>query len=129
MKVLYNGAAHPYASLSRLDAGANCQRFAFALLEHFGYEMAPMRSSELWADRKYTRRVSRMRLCDILMFNREERAWGAHLAVYVGNGRAIHLSKTVGLPAIWELGEFARYPRYTVLLGIKRPILRVSLSG
>src|ERR1700733_2908877 len=78
MKVRYNGAAHPFASIAGLEAGANCQRFAFALLEHFGYAIAPMRSSELWDDRSFTRRVKRMRPCDILMFNREENAWGAH---------------------------------------------------
>src|ERR1700733_14337156 len=111
MKVRYNGAAHPFASIAGLEAGANCQRFAFALLEHFGYAIAPMRSSELWDDRSFTRRVKRMRPCDILMFNREENAWGAHVAMYVGDGHAIHLSKALGLPAIWELAEFARNPR------------------
>lgn len=126
LNVRYNGAAHPYACVTGLDAGANCQRFAFALLEHFGYEIAPMRSSELWADRRFTRRVHRMRPCDILMFNRDKRAWGAHLALYVGNGRAIHLSKEVGLPAIWELAEFERCPRNKILLGIKRPIVRAG---
>jgi len=126
LKVRYNGAAHPHASLTGLEAGANCQRFAFALLEHFGYAIAPMRSRELWADRRFTRRVHRMRPCDILMFNREEKAWGAHLAMYVGNGRAIHLSKALGLPAIWDLAEFARCPRYKILLGIKRPIVRAG---
>src|ERR1700733_9556831 len=115
MKVRYNGAAHPLAKIRGLEAGANCQRFVFALLEHFGYAIAPMRSSELWDDRSFTRRVKRMRPCDILMFNRDESLWGAHLAMYVGNGRAIHLSKEVGLPASWRLAQVPRVSRYRVM--------------
>jgi cell wall-associated NlpC family hydrolase len=124
MAVRYNGAAHPLTRAKGLDDGANCQRFVYALLAHFGYEVAPMRSSELWADREFTCQTDRMRPLDILMFNREEKARGAHLALYLGNHRAIHLSKSVGVPTIWPLSEFARQAQYTVLVGIKRPILR-----
>jgi len=123
MAVRYNGAAHPLARAAGLAEGANCQRFVYALLEHFGYRLAPMRSSELWTDCEFTHRAHRMRPLDILMFNREAKAWGAHLALYVGNQRAIHLSKSVGVPAIWSLSEFAQHQRYKVLVGIKRPIL------
>ena len=128
MAVRYNGAAHPLTRAAGLEEGANCQRFVYALLDRFGYELAPMRSSELWTDRKFTRLAYRMRPLDILMFNRDMNAWGAHLALYLGNHRAIHLSKSVGLPVIWSLSEFARHDRYKTLLGIKRPIIRIQYT-
>jgi lipoprotein Spr len=104
---------------------ANCQRFVFELLRHFGYEIGPMRSTELFADRQFTRTVRRMRPLDILMFNRDRIAWGAHLAVYLGEGRAIHLSKEVGVPAVWEISQFLVRERYRTLVAIKRPIRRI----
>jgi len=84
--------------------------------------MGPMRSSELWADRRFTRTVRRMRPMDILMFNRNRGAWGAHLALCLGDARAIHLSKEIGRPAVWEVAEFREHERYRTLVGIKRPI-------
>jgi len=123
MRIRYNGARHPLsASGSIFREGANCQRFVFDLLAHFGYEVGPMRSSELFADREFTRAARRMRRFDILMFNREQRAWGAHLALYLGDNRAIHLSKEVGRPAIWTIPEFFARERYRTLVAIKRPM-------
>jgi lipoprotein Spr len=121
LRVHYNGAAHPLAKFCGLTHGANCQRFVFELLKHFGYEIAPMRSSELYADRIYTRRVSRVRPLDILMFNRDENPWGAHLALYLGDGRATHLAKAIGHPVVWNLQDFD-CERYRVLVAIKRPV-------
>ena len=121
-RVRYNGAAHPLANVSGLSSGANCQRFVFELLKHFGYEIAPMRSSELCEDRTFTQRVLRIRALDILMFNRDESAWGAHLALYLGKGRAIHLAKAIGRPVVWEVPDFFAFERYRVLVAIKRPI-------
>jgi len=129
LNVRYNGAAHPLAAFDGFSRGANCQRFVFELLRHFGYEIVRMRSSELWEDRVYTRSVSRKRPLDILMFNRKNDAWGAHLALFLGGGRAIHLCKAVGRPATWELSDFARIEAYKVLLGIKRPIRKLGQSG
>ena len=123
-RVRYNGAAHPLAAMPGLSRGANCQRFVFELLKHFGYEIAPMRSSELCEDRTFTQRVSRMRAFDILMFNRDERAWGAHVALYLGNGRAIHLAKAIGRPVIWDVPDFFASEGCRVLVAIKRPIRR-----
>ena len=122
LAVRYNGAAHPQAPIAGLNLGANCQRFVFELLRHFGYEVGAMRSSELWSDRIYTRTVYRKRRFDILMFNGTDCAWGAHLALYLGNGRAIHLCKAIGRPAIWSESQFARCDEYKVLVAIKRPI-------
>ena len=73
---VYNGAAHAQADMSGLSRGANCQRFAVELLTHLGYEVAPIRSSELCDDRTSTRCVSRMRRLEILTLNCGEMAWG-----------------------------------------------------
>ena len=129
MRVRYNGARHPLAGPGSIfDEGANCKRFVFELLRHFGYEVGAMRSSELWDDRRFTRPVSRMRQLDILMFNRTDRSWGAHLALCLGNGLAVHLSEQVGRAAIWEVSEFPKHERYRSLVGIKRPIRRLTAA-
>ncbi len=124
MCVRYNAARHPLAGRASIfDEGANCQRFVFELLSHFGYEVGAMRSSELWDDRRFTRPVRCMRELDILMFNRTDKAWGAHLALCLGNRLGIHLSKELGRPAVWNVAEFYRHERYRTLVGIKRPIV------
>jgi hypothetical protein len=129
MRVRYDGVRHPLAGPGSIfREGANCQRFVFELLRHFGYEVGPMRSSELYADRRFTRSVRRMRALGLLMFNRNAISWGAHLALYIGDGRAIHLSKEVGKPVIWEVAEFSKHERYRTLVGVKRPIQPVSID-
>jgi hypothetical protein len=106
MRVRYDGRRYPGAPGSRgLGAGANSQRFAYEILRHFGREIPALRSSELWSDTRFTRRVIRTRPLDLLLFNRTRRAWGAHVAVYLGSGIAIHLCQAVGRPAIWSLNE------------------------
>jgi hypothetical protein len=129
LSVRYDGARHPLARpRSIFREGANCQRFVFELLKHFGYGIAPMRSSELWADRRYTRRVFNTRPLDILMFDRDRDGRGAHLALYLGEGHAIHLSKQVGRSAIWEVSEFLGHARYRTLVEIKRPLRATAAS-
>ncbi|HUY27819.1 MAG TPA: hypothetical protein VMV27_10410 [Candidatus Binataceae bacterium] len=121
LRVQYNGARHPGApKLRGLAHGANCQHFAYELLRHDGLAVPDLRSSDLWRDKRFTRRVVRLRPLDLLLFNRTRRAWGAHVAVYLGQRRAIHLSNQVGTPAIWTLEEFAEHERYQVYLGAKR---------
>jgi len=44
---------------------------------------------------------------DMLMLKREERAWGAHAALYLGNGRAIHLARAIGRLVICDVREFS----------------------
>lgn len=63
-----------------------------------------------------------LRALDLLLFNRTPDPYGAHIALYLGEGRAIHLSKQVGRPAEWSLEEFAQLPEYSVLIGAKRPL-------
>jgi lipoprotein Spr len=123
LRVRYNGARHPLAGPGSIfREGTNCQRFVFELLRHFGFEVGLMRSSELHADRRFTRLVRDPRSLDIMMFNRDRSAWGAHLALCLADGLAIHLSREIGKPAIWPIEEFFRHERYRTLIGIKRPI-------
>lgn len=107
----------PDADLSR---GANCQLFAYRLLAENGLALPAFRSSELWSDTVHTQRVTHLRPLDLLLFNREDEAYGAHVAVWLGEDRALHLAKEAGVPEIWPLARFAAEPRYRVIIGAKR---------
>lgn len=122
LTVSYNAAIHPGATHpADLSTGANCQVFAYALLAHFGIAFPPLRSSELWTDTEHSQVVSDFQPLDLLLFGKTSDAFGAHVAVHVGEGRAIHLSRAVGLPVEWPIEEFAAYENYRVLIGGKRP--------
>lgn len=114
---IYPGVVHP----TDLSAGANCQVFAYALLAHFGIAFPPLRSSELWADTGHSHMVSVFQPLDLLLFGKTSDAFGAHVAVYVGEGEAIHLSRAIGRPIEWPVAEFAAHENYRVLIGGKRP--------
>ena len=118
---IYNAAHFPGAPESRgLEGGANCQQFAYELLRHFGLAIPDFRSSELWADDVYTAVVSDLQPLDLLLFNDKSDPFGAHVAVYLGGERAIHLCQAIGRPAVWTLEEFRATPRYAVFIGAKR---------
>lgn len=104
--------------------GANCQLFAYALLEFYGLEAPPWRSSELWDDTQLSCRATVLAPLDLLLWNRTPEAWGAHVGVYLGEGYAAHLSKAAGVPLSWPLGAFAQRPEYRVRLGAKRLLRR-----
>jgi lipoprotein Spr len=119
--VEYDGANFPRESVGyQVTTGANCQVFAYALLQHFGIAIPPLRSSELWSDTRFTRRVSDYCPLDLLLFNRTEAARGAHVALFVGENKAIHLSASERRPVIWQLEDFATREEYAFLLGGKR---------
>ncbi|MDQ3402447.1 MAG: NlpC/P60 family protein [Actinomycetota bacterium] len=109
--------------VSDLREGANCQRFAYAVLAHFGLHVAPTRSSELWADTA-TIRVSHPEPLDLLLFNKTADAWGAHVGVWIGDDQVLHLCSEVGKPAVWRMADFASRARYRELVGIKRVLAR-----
>jgi hypothetical protein len=106
--------------LCPMAAGANCQNFAYEILRHFGLRLPYLRSSNLWEDTEHTTIAQEPRALDLLLFNRTERAWGAHVALHVGEGQAIHLSKKIGSPVVWPLARFHELPEYRVLIGVKR---------
>jgi len=115
--VPYRGECFPARDIV---AGANCQAFAYALLRHFGRAISDFRSSDLWDDVRETERVRDLEPLDLLLFNRTADPYGAHVGVWLGEGRVIHLAKRVGLPAVWPLERFAREPGYEVVIGAKR---------
>lgn len=120
--VPYDGARIPTEGpLPDHARGANCQLFAYALLAHFGRTLPPFRSSDLWTDTAHTALVTGpFEPLDLLLFNPTLDPWGAHVAVSLGGEQAIHLSKRVGLPAVWSLQHFASETDYRVLIGAKR---------
>jgi cell wall-associated NlpC family hydrolase len=119
--VPYYGARTPDQT-NDLSDGANCQRFAYAVLGHLGQSIPSFRSSELWEDARYTQRVTQFQPMDLLLFGPDSNAWGAHVALCAGDGHVLHLSKHVGFPAVWSFAQFEGLPRYQVLIGAKRII-------
>lgn len=117
--VRYVGAQIP-DSRNGLEQGANCQRFAYAVLGHFGIVVPPWRSSALWADKDVTEPVAPpYRPLDLLLFNGQPEAYGAHIGLWTG-ADVLHLCRAEGRPAIWPLSRFAGTPRYACLVGAKR---------
>ncbi|MFJ9412865.1 cell wall hydrolase [Streptomyces sp. NPDC101227] len=137
--VSYSVARHPGAGAPEcpspggdpaagLAGGANCQRYAYAVLRHFGLVVPPLRSAELWADELATVRVERPRPLDLVLFDGgpvEGRpvGYGAHVGVHLAPDQVLHLCKEVGRPAVWTYGDFAARPRYARFLGAKRAVV------
>jgi hypothetical protein len=118
--VSYNGRRLPGApGNAELTGGANCQTFAYAVLRHFGRSIPELRSSELWHDREHTFVVTAWEPLDLILFNRSHEAFGAHVGVFIGD-RILHLCKSKGRPALWDISQFAERREYRVLIGAKR---------
>ena len=122
MGVRYNGSVYPGAGVQGLDDGANCQVFAYALLEHHGVDAPRLRSSELWEDSTRTIAVATYQPLDLLLFHSSPDAYGAHLTVYVGEGRVVHLARHHGIPVVESIDDLTRQPRYRFFIGAKRVI-------
>jgi cell wall-associated NlpC family hydrolase len=121
LTVSYDGNCYPGApGVSGLAQGANCQQFAYELLRHFGKQIPDFRSSDLWEDVNFTREVTNFEPLDLLLYNATPRAWGAHVAVYLGDGHIIHLSNELVRPVIWTHEQFISTPRYCCFIGAKR---------
>lgn len=117
----YNSSCYPgMPNWAGLKDGANCQQFAYEILRHNGLYLPNFRSKELWEDTTYTEVVSEFSPFDLLLFHRSPDPWGAHVAVCVGNGEALHLARKIGIPVIWRLQEFTKLPEYSCLIGGKR---------
>jgi hypothetical protein len=76
-----------------------------------------MRFSELRADTRITARVSVAQPLDLLLFNATDDAYGAHVGVWVKEGRVLHLCAEERHPVVWEMTEFAKRQRYRLRLG------------
>ncbi|MFI1535149.1 hydrolase [Streptomyces anandii] len=132
LDVPYVGSRHPgsaaVAARPDLAAGANCQVYAYAVLRHFGLAPPALRSGELWADTRATVRVTRPRPLDLALFAPSHDPYGAHVGVWAGEDRVLHLCAEAGRPAVWDLAEFAERERYRVLIGFKRVIRTESVE-
>lgn len=117
-------AAQIPAGDNSVGRGANCQRYAYAVLRHCGLVLPPFRSSELWSDTDYTDVVTGdLAPLDMVLFAADSHPHGAHVGLWTGADGVLHLAKSVGLPAIWSLEQFAERTEYRVLIGAKRHIL------
>ncbi len=126
--VRYNGARFPGAPGRGLEDGANCQRFAYEFVRHYGRAIPDFRSSGLWEDTEYTARTETLEPLDLLLFNKTRKPWGAHVGVYLGEGLIVHLAKQIALPAIWSFACFLRRPEYACYIGAKRVLLQPPRS-
>jgi cell wall-associated NlpC family hydrolase len=105
-----------------LDGGANCQLYAYEVLRHFGWEIPPLRASELWEDESATAAATEpWQPLDLVLFSRGDDAWGAHVGVYAGDEYVLHLCREVGVPVMWTIEEFQRREQYRVMRA-KRPV-------
>jgi hypothetical protein len=102
-----------------LTAGANCQRFAYTVLAWSGLTVPPHRSSELWADEDAITTVATPLALDLVLYGIAKDAFGAHVGVYIGDVRVLHLCKEVGVPVVWDDSDFAARPAYH-RVGFKR---------
>jgi len=105
---------------SDLSLGANCQVFAYELLKANGLNPSNDRSSELWADESYSKKVTKFEALDILLYSEKGESYGAHVGVYLGSGKIIHLSLENGIPQIIEHLEMLQNPKYRCFVGAKR---------
>lgn len=118
-EIAYDASRHP-GTTGDLRLGGNCQRFAYGVLRHFGLEVPPLWSSELWDHLGSKKVAAPFEPLDLLLFNDTDDSYGAHVAVATGSERALHLSRRVGRPVEWPIAQFADYPEYRVLIGGKR---------
>lgn len=117
----YDGDKYPGSdNCTELENGANCQYFAYELLRHFNFIVPDLRSSNLWEDTEHTEEVSNLEPLDLLFFNKDNNSYGAHVGVYIGSNKVIHLSKEVGYPTIWDMEEFKKKNNYSCFIGAKR---------
>mgnify|MGYP000315444279 CR=1 FL=1 len=105
---------------SDLTFGANCQLFAYALLKENGLQVPNDRSSELWSDTRYSKVVTDFEPLDLMLYSPNGDAYGAHVGVYIGDGRVIHLSYANGKPEILPHIELLNNEKYRCFVGAKR---------
>ena len=67
-----------------LSSGANCQHFCYEILRLFGFEIDPLRSSELWEDLEYSQKVQNPQALDLVLFNSTSESFGAHVGICLG---------------------------------------------
>ena len=107
---------------SDLSLGANCQVFAYALLRENGLNVPNDRSSELWSDTTYSKVVSDFQPLDLMLYSPDGSSYGAHVAVYIGDGEVFHLSLQNGNSEVIPHDDMMNNPKYACFVGAKRII-------
>ena len=105
---------------SDFSLGANCQLFAYELLKENGLEVPNLRSSDLWEDVIYTETVDIIKPLDLMLYNRNDDPFGAHVGVYIGDGNIIHLSFLNKTAAIIQHKSMHENKKYSIFIGAKR---------
>ena len=129
----YNPSVIPGADYpSNLTLGANCQVYAYELLTHFGLppsQLPAFRSSDLWDDQRYTKKIkpdlsptqqNELEWLDLMLYNHIPDAFGAHVGVYIGKQRVLHLSQANGHPVIQAHTDLLSEDKYCYFIGAKR---------
>lgn len=91
------------------------------MLGLFGLAVPRLRSSELWTDPRL-RTVTAPRPLDLVLFNRTDDPYGAHVGVVLADDEVLHLCREVGRPAVWSYAAFRRRPCYRTVLGFRRVV-------
>jgi hypothetical protein len=110
---------------NELRHGANCQLWAYEVLDYFGFVLPDLRSDDLWHDTSATQHVDSPLPLDLVLYKGNDDPYGAHVGLWTGDAIA-HLCKEVGLPTVWDQSKFAARARYAVRIGFKRPTVRTS---
>lgn len=120
----YNGKRHPQAQgIQGLSGGANCQQFVNEVLRYHGLKPPALRSSELWDDKQHYTTITdinALQPLDVLLWNDTPNPFGAHVGLYAGQGKALHLSKANYTPKLETLTFFSTQPEYQIWIGAKR---------
>ncbi|MDD3793732.1 MAG: cell wall hydrolase [Candidatus Gracilibacteria bacterium] len=122
INIVYNSKIIPNETkYDIIKTGANCQVFSYELLRFNNKKVPDLRSKELWEDNIYSKVIfNDFKPLDILFFNSKSEYYGAHLGVYIGNNKVLHISKDIGYPVIWEIKDFQNVEKYKFFLGAKR---------
>ena len=103
-----------------LTLGANCQVFAYALLKENGITIPNFRSSHLWEDDIYTEKVTKFKPFDLMLYSIAGDAYGAHVGLYIGEGKIIHLSADNVYAEIISHEDMLKNEKYSFFIGAKR---------
>jgi cell wall-associated NlpC family hydrolase len=61
-----------------------------------------------------------------MLYSDAGEAWGAHVGVYLGDGKIIHLSLENGRPQVIAHAAMLQIPRYAKFVGAKRIKRQIS---
>lgn len=114
---VYDEKYYP-GSKRKIKNKANCQLFVYEIIRANSLKIPDFRSSDLWEDTKFTRKVRKLKPVDIVLFNNKNTAYGSHIGLCVGTNKIIHLSKSVGYPTIWKFKDLLK--KYKYFIGVKR---------